>query len=209
MFKTTFLLFFTFFIATTAIWGQVGIGTIYPEETLHVAGTVRVESTEEVTNDLGLIGADAQGTLGLINFNSSITLNNGTIEVTGQSLYGIGEKDISGITFTSPNYTHDLELFLGPGEINEGKTVIKVFGTPANIRLTGISDGVDGLHLFIYHLSSSNIIFSDETDINSLFSLPENRIKVLAGSETISANGCVELIYDGTAQRWLFLSIHD
>ena len=124
------------------------------------------------------------------------------------TVYQIGDIDISGIIINS-TYVHDLDLQLGPGEINEGKTVVKIVNAPANFKLTGIQDGVDGMHLFFYHLGTTTIQFIDQLNSNSLLSLPENRINVLSSSETISGEASVELIYDGITQRWLLLSVHD
>lgn len=202
-------LFNTFlFLSMLGSYAQVGIGTTNPQETLHVVGSVRVESSPSITDPVGLVGADDEGTLTTINIQNTLTLTNGKVNVQGNVLYGIGSQNLSGITYDG-NFIHDLELGLGPGEPNEGMSVVKVYNLPANGKLTGIQDGVDGLHLFFYNVDTGNIQFMDESDTDSAGSQPENRIKVLAGSETISGRGCVELLYDGTAQRWLFLSIHD
>ena len=57
----------------------------------------------------------------------------------------------------------DLDLNIGPNEVNEGKTVIYLENLPANVKLTGIQDGVDGLHLFLFNNTSNrNIQFLDE-----------------------------------------------
>ncbi|WP_442846312.1 hypothetical protein [Leeuwenhoekiella sp. H156] len=160
------------------------------------------------TSAVALVGADDKGTLTTLNIQNTLTINNGKVNVQGNVLYGIGTKDLSGTVYDG-NFIHNLKLNLGPGESNEGMSVVKVYNLPANGKLTGIQDGVDGLHLFFYNVGTGNIQFMDESDINSAGSLAENRIKVLAGSETISGQGCVELLYDGTSQRWLFLSIHD
>ncbi len=202
------LLLILTFIISPIIRAQVGIGTTNPQETLHVVGSVRVENSPLTTSAVALVGADDKGTLTTLNIQNTLTINNGKVNVQGNVLYGIGTKDLSGTVYDG-NFIHNLKLNLGPGESNEGMSVVKVYNLPANGKLTGIQDGVDGLHLFFYNVGTGNIQFMDESDINSAGSLAENRIKVLAGSETISGQGCVELLYDGTSQRWLFLSIHD
>ena len=198
---------FLFLIASFTLSAQVGIGTVTPMETLEVNGDVIVDGIAE-TNSTVLIGADDDGTLTSLELGNNLLIENNELKLVRTATYGIGDMDISGV-FVAGQHVHNLDLQLGPGEINEGKTVIRVFGTPSNIKLTGIQDGTDGLHLFFYHLASNNIFFEDQANINSLLSLPKNRINVLASSETISGQGSVEMLYDGTSQRWLFLSILD
>ena len=43
-------------------YAQVGIGTTNPQETLHVVGSVRVESSPSITDPVGLVGADDENT---------------------------------------------------------------------------------------------------------------------------------------------------
>ena len=200
-------LLFIFLLAGVSGLAQIGIGITNPKETLDVNGDVIVDGYG-ISGSNALVGADDDGTLTTLNLDSSLIIEDNQLTLLRGTTYGIGDMDISGITILG-THTHNLDLQLGPAEINAGKTVIKVNRTPSNIKLTGIQGGTDGMHLFIYHTATKNIIFVDQTDTNSLLSAPENRINVLAGSETISGQGCVELIYDGTSQRWLFLSIHD
>jgi len=191
------------------VQAQVGIGTTSPQETLHVQGDLIVEGFSELDNSTALIGADAQGNLTTLNLNNQLVFENNRLQLASSILYGIGTMSLSGLAIGSGNQVHDLDLQLGPGEVNNGKTVVKVSNLPGNIKITGIQDGVDGMHLFFYHAGTQNIVFLDESNNAANSSLPKNRIKVLAGSETISAEGSVELFYDGAIQRWLFLSIHD
>lgn len=194
---------------TSIFLGQVGIGTTNPEETLHIQGDLIVEGFSSLDDSTSLIGADALGNLTILNLNNQLTLENNTLQLANSIYYGIGDMDLSGINVSPGNLTHNLDLQLGPGEQNEGKVVINVYNLPSNIKITGIQNGTEGMHLFFYYSETGNIVFLDESDDRALASLPENRIKVLAGSEIISAEGSIELIYDGMSQRWIFLSIHD
>ena len=194
---------------TTVMQAQVGIGTLNPQETLHVQGDLIVEGFSEFDNSTSLVGADSEGNLTVLNLDNQLTLENNSLQLASSTSYGLGDMDLSGISVGSGNLVHNLDLQLGLGEANEGMVVVNVHDLPSNIKLTGIQDGVDGQHLFFYHSDTKNIVFIDESNPKASSSASNNRIKVLAGSETISAEGSVELIYDGVSQRWLFLSIHD
>ena len=199
------IILFCFIYASTK--AQIGIGTTQPQETLHIEGTLIVEGSDNTNSTTALIGADENGTLTSLNIDSSLTINNNTLNVTGSYLYEIGHFDMSTVPIVSGEIA-DLDLNLAVGEENEGKTIIYLNNLMANVKLTGIKDGVDGLHLFLYNTNARNIQFLDETTFSNTSSL-ENRVKVLMNNETISGLGCVELLYDGDSQKWLFLSIHD
>ncbi|KQC33041.1 hypothetical protein AAU57_06690 [Nonlabens sp. YIK11] len=203
------LYFTSIFLVSTLVNAQVGIGTTSPQETLHIEGDLIVEGYNQFENSTMLVGADSQGNLTTLTLNNELTLENNRIQLANSIYYGIGRRDLTLLAIGSANRVHNLDLKLGLGEANHGKTVIKVSNLPGNIKLTGIQDGVDGQHLFFYHAGKGNIVFLDEQDSASNFSLPRNRIKVLAGSETISGQGSIELFYDGALQRWVILSIHD
>lgn len=203
---STFIILYSLFSAP--LWSQVGIGTTAPQETLDINGTLRVEGSDDTNEATGLIGADNDGTLTTLNIDSSLTLINNTLELTRSYIYDIGIVDISGAPVISGELP-DLDLLIGPGDVNEGKTVIYVINTPSNVKLTGIQDGVNGLHIFFYHFDATNNIQFLNEDSGGNTSVLTNRIKVLTNSETISGKGCVELIYDGNSERWLFLSVHD
>tara|TARA_R110000787_G_scaffold43372_1_gene106421 strand:+ start:27929 stop:28549 length:621 start_codon:yes stop_codon:yes gene_type:complete len=202
-------IFLLFLCLNGFVHAQVGIGVINPQETLHIQGDLIVEGFNELDNSTSLVGADIDGNLTSLNIDNQLTLENNTLQLASSISYGIGAMDLSGLIVPPGNQVHNLDLQLGLGEANQGKVVIKVFNLPSNIKITGMEDGVDGLHIFFYHSGVRSIIFLDESDASALSSLPYNRIKVLAGSESIAAEGSIELIYDGVSQRWLFLSIHD
>ena len=64
------------------IFGQVGINTTEPEETLHVNGTLRVEQTN-MGNAIAILGVDSKGTLNQIDVGNNINITNNTINITG------------------------------------------------------------------------------------------------------------------------------
>ena len=203
---TTFFLSLFFSIYLQA---QVGIGTNNPQEMLHIEGDLIVEGYNQLESSTTLVGADAEGNLTTLNLSSDITLENNRIQLANSVYYEIGKRNLTLLSIGSANRVHNLDLKLGPGEINQGKTVIKLSNIPGNIKLTGIRDGVDGQHLFLYNASKGNIVLLNHDDNASRFSLARNRMNVLAGSETISGQGSIEMFYDGTLQRWVVLSIHD
>tara|TARA_R110002095_G_scaffold90178_1_gene78633 strand:+ start:383 stop:1003 length:621 start_codon:yes stop_codon:yes gene_type:complete len=198
-----------FYFVLQVSQAQVGIGTTDPQEDLHIIGDLIVEGYSLIDNSTSLVGADDLGNLTILNLDNNLTLENNKLELSRSIYYGIGDINLSGIITVGGNLAHNVDLQLGTVEINEGKIVLNVTGLPSNIKITGIEDGVDGQHIFFYNSVTNNIVFLDESDPKSLGSLPQNRIKVLASSETLAGRGSVELIYDGNSQRWILISIHD
>lgn len=204
----TILLLITCFVFHSGM-AQIGIGTQDPQEGLHVEGDLIVEGYSLVDNSTSLVGADNLGNLTILNLDNNLTLENNKLELSRSIYYSIGDMDLSGLSTSGGNLAHNIDLQLGVGEMNEGDVVINITALPSNIKITGLQDGTDGQHLFLYNSDSKNIVFLDESDIKSLGSIPRNRMKVLAGSETLSGEGSVEFIYDGGFQRWILISIHD
>jgi hypothetical protein len=186
-------------------YAQVGINTNDPKEMLHVNGTMRVEGTGEITNTASLVGVDTDGNLTTVNLENTLDLVDNELILRSGITYGIGSVDLGSIT---GNFIHDLDLKLGPGEVNQGKSVIKVYNTPGVVTITGFKGRVEGLHLFFYHFASPKITFFDAGN-NKTESFEENRILTLANSQGLTGFGCVEFIYDGVAKKWILLSFVD
>lgn len=203
---TLIFVFLCCFLSASAL-AQIGIGTTQPQEKLQVEGTLRVEGFDDGNDTTALVGADVDGTLTALNIDNNLTIINNTLELTRSYLFEIGHFDMSTVTIVSGEVA-DLELDIEDGEVNDGKTIIYLDNLGANIRLTGIEDGEDGMHLFLYNTNPRTIQILDESSAGNN-SEAENRIKVLMTNETITGNGCMELLYDGNSQRWLLLSIHD
>jgi len=203
---TLIFVFLCCFLSASAL-AQIGIGTTQPQEKLQVEGTLRVEGFDDGNDTTALVGADVYGTLTSLNIDNNLTIINNTLELTRSYLFEIGHFDMSTVTIVSGEVA-DLELDIEDGEVNDGKTIIYLDNLKANIKLTGIEDGEDGMHLFLYNTNQRTIQILDESTLGNN-SQEENRIKVLMTNETITGNGCMELIYDGNSQRWLLLSIHD
>lgn len=203
---TLIFVFLCCFLSASAL-AQIGIGTTQPQEKLHVEGTLRVEGFDDGNDTTALVGADVDGTLTALNIDNNLTIINNTLELTRSYLFEIGHFDMSTVTIVSGEVA-DLELDIEDGYVNDGKTIIYLDNLAANIRLTGIEDGEDGMHLFLYNTNPRTIQILDESSAGNNSEL-ENRIKVLMTNETITGNGCMELLYDGNSERWLLLSIHD
>lgn len=203
------ILLLTALFVLRAGMAQIGIGTMAPQETLHVDGDLIVEGYSSVDNSTALIGSDNLGNLTILNLDNNLTLENNKLELSRSIYYSIGDIDLSGLGTTGGNLAHNIDLQLGVGEANQGDIVVNITSLPSNIKITGIQDGTNGQHLFLYNSDTNNIVFLDESDAKSVGSLPENRMKVLAGSETLAGEGSVEFIYDGVFQRWILISIHD
>lgn len=191
-------------------FGQVGIGTTEPEEMLHVVGNVRVEGTSP-DSALALVGADDEGNLTSLVLSSKVRLINNKLQLTTGTTYEIGSKSLKTLTTGSGNNykLNNLNLDLGDGQANDGKTVILVSEINKNIEVTGIAGGSNGMHIFFYATTSNKVTFHDHTTTTGQLSTDANRLNIQAANEVISGGGVVEFIYDGPTQKWILLSIQD
>ena len=90
-------------------FAQVGVNTTEPEESLHVAGTLRVENTGTVTTTK-ILGRDDKGTVGTINVGEHISITNNTLISSGSSDYGIVNYPVSASTPGTQFHNIDLDL---------------------------------------------------------------------------------------------------
>ena len=198
---------YIFLILPTLLFAQVGIGTTQPEEMLHVVGDLKIEGTSP-DDAVELVGADDNGTLTSLPFSNQIRIINNKIELVTSSEYRIGEKSLASyMTTGSGNPRIDnLSLDLGSGEVNEGKTVIRITGYNKNIRITGLTNGVDGMHLYFYAEPSYNVTFVNLSNNSQA----QNQINALASpSDALVQGGVAEFIYDGKSKKWILLSLQN
>lgn len=199
------ILLYIFLITPFFIFSQVGINTTTPQETLHVEGTLCVSNTTTKTPNK-LSGMDANGVLTnvMVGDNLALTGNqlDAVIPVTASSAYYLVA------TIPIPDGApgdefDDVDLLLG--STNVDKVVFRLTGRTSNYKITGIDGGIDGRHIVLFNVSTSNMSVNDE----SPNSLPQNRIITLASNVATSGQGTGELVYDGSLNRWILIGFRD
>jgi hypothetical protein len=112
-------------------FGRVGIGTLFPEERLHVSGKLRVTDLAKSGNSRGIVAYQSDGTLDTIVIGSGITLTNDTLR---------GSAGISSGTLTSGAVTMAYSLF-GSGTPTITKLTAGSFKItmPANTNIRSIT----------------------------------------------------------------------
>ena len=176
-------------------YSQVGIGTTSPAETLHVSGTMRIESTAQksvITTKIG--GLDNFGTFRQIDIGSFLVLTDNKLSTKNPSDEYFGSISL-------PIKDNDnVNLLMGPGETNEGKSIIRIFNDLlGDSIITGIAAGYDGQHVWLYPQNGKIDLKSD--DVNSL---PANRIEVnsLTGGNVYCM---IEIVYDSVRGKWIIM----
>lgn len=181
---------------------QVGIGTSNPQATLHVQGNLRVTSTNNTCTSDKLTGTGVSGDITDVAIGEGLTLNANVLSsnaVIDQTKYKIAFFNFK---TTAPNQSFDnVDFFLNT--TNRDKVVFRVTASH-NFTITGITGGVDGRHIIIYNSSSVNM---SVTHLGS--SVPANNIDTLGSSTATSGVGTIEMVYDGTSQRWIVINIRD
>ena len=183
---------------------QVGINNTDPQETLHISGTVRIETTDQatVTTDK-LFGLDAAGTLREVAVGTNLTLSGNTLSAAAASGFDHAFGTITLNVVGGVKLFSNVDLLLDPGEANFGKTIIRVRGLPGDVEIDGISGGYDGQHIWLYPTRAKLTLIKDASSL----SLPANRI---TDNTKLGANhyGMIELVYDGTRSRWVIMQHH-
>lgn len=187
-------------IPTLAL-SQVGINTTNPLETLHVNGTVRIDNVTSTTATQ-LIGAGSSGTINNVVVGTNLELSGGTLSAFGSANFGITSVAITDGPVNEQFHNVDL----GVNGANQDKTVFRLTGRTASYRFTGIAGGTDGRHIILLNIPTSNFRLENE----DASSIAANRIITLSGGfESTSGQGSAELVYDGTLQRWLLISLRN
>ena len=93
-------------LLTSLVQAQVGIGTVNPQETLHIVGDLIVEGFSNIDNSTSLVGADNEGNLITLNLDNQLTLENNSLYLANSISYGLGDMDLSGISVGSGNHVH-------------------------------------------------------------------------------------------------------
>jgi len=183
------------------VFAQVGINTTTPVETLHVEGTLCVSNTSTKTPDK-ISGTDPNGVFTDVVVGENLQLSGNVLNANGPKFYFIADKSIPGSTPGAKYNNLDLDL-LG---VNSDKTLFRLIDRTANYMITGIAGGTNGRHIVLYNVSFNNLSFPNQ----SANSLPPNRIITLgSGIVTTVSQGTAELVYDGTAQRWILISFRE
>tara|TARA_R110001632_G_scaffold9433_5_gene36046 strand:- start:259 stop:885 length:627 start_codon:yes stop_codon:yes gene_type:complete len=190
---------------------QVGINNTDPQETLHVNGTVRIETTDQatVTTDK-LFGLDAAGTLREVAVGTNLTLSGNTLSAAAPSGFDHAFGTITLNVVGGIKLFSNVDLLLDAGEANFGKTIIRVRGTelpsglPNDVEIDGISGGYNGQHIWLYATRAKVTLIKDASSL----SLAANRI---TDNTKLGAllYGMIELVYDGTRARWVVMQHHN
>ena len=181
-------------------FAQVGIGTVTPEETLHVKGTTKIANTT-TTTPTKLLGLNNEGTVNEILLGDHLVLDGNTLKVeTNQS--NSTTCGITSVTIPSGCGVQNLNNFnLNLNGVNSDKELFKLEGGYSNYRITGIAGGTNGRHITLVNVSFNNLRLMNE----NTNSQPQNRLMVLANNISTSGQGTADLVYDGELQRWILI----
>lgn len=182
---------------------QVGINTTDPKQELDINGHLRVRDLSQSGAGLAggsLLFTEADGTVvGLSSLDLEVDSNN-NINIGGGRFYRIAHVDV-GSGSTLDNLDLDLD------GANRGATMIVLTGSSgSDIEISGIKDGVDGRHIIIVNDFSKKITIKDQDGGSDA----ENRIDVKTSTNVTNDNvGSMELVYDGTINRWILFKLID
>ncbi|ESU18746.1 hypothetical protein FCR2A7T_21490 [Flavobacterium cauense R2A-7] len=183
-------------------YAQVGIGTTNPLSTLHVQGTMRITDTNNTTTTTKLTGTCDSGIVSDVKVGRNLSLVNNELSAADgdNSIY-----KVAAVKMLTPvsNFTFD-NLDLQLNGVNAGVVVFRLYGSTQNFSIKGITGGTNGRHIILYNSSAVNMKMD-----HMLSSIAPNNIDTIGASTSTSGIGTVELVYDGSASKWIVIAIRD
>jgi len=205
------LIIIAIYFISSPMLAQVGIGTENPDAILDINGTVRVTDIPVITiadPSQGIGGISTANKINKTELGINIFLSYDDGLITAPVAKAMGSRIIVPEDYSSGIRIDDMDIYLGPDEINEITTFIIVSGYTSTTKLGGISGGYHGRRITLY-FSEEVTVFSILEENNN--SISQNRFFTLSTSQlTINGNGLVELVYDENAGddglgRWIVI----
>ena len=195
-----FTIFTVLCIFSSVLSAQVGVNTTTPQETLDVEGTMRVGTTNQAAvTTTKVLGLNANGNLRDVVVGTNLTLATNVLSARSNTDHSFGT-----ISLLLEDH-NNVDLLIGPGQTNDGKSIIRLNRTitaTGKLTVTGFVAGYDGQHVWIY--AQQGVV---TLKANDLFSLAANRIEV---NDKLGAKawGMIELVYDGSKSKWIVMTHH-
>lgn len=177
------------------VFGQIGINTTEPSATLDVNGTFRVRNfmpNQEVEAEK-ILGVDHEGNFVEVIVGENIILENNELRVV-ENRYHSAET-----TTITDGTVNNFDLLILPGEPNDDKKIMKINTSLSSVYITGIKAGEDGQMIWLMALNDRVKLLP----LNS-GSDPENQF-LINNVITFFQYEMVQLVYDGSLQKWLFM----
>jgi len=183
-------------------YAQVGIGTTNPLSTLHVQGTMRITDTNNTTTTTKLTGTCDSGIVSDVKVGRNLSLVNNELSAADgdNSFYRVAAVKM--LTPVSNFAFDNLDLQLNGA--NAGVVVFRFYGSTQNFSIKGITGGTNGRHIILYNSSPVNMKMD-----HMISSIAPNNIDTIGSSTSTSGIGTVELVYDGSASKWIVIAIRD
>ena len=199
-------LLFILLFSSALTYSQVGIGTTSPTETLDIDGTLRVrDPTPTGINALKIGGLDANGVFHEITVGANLFLENNVLSARKTPfVHSFGSIVLEGVT---EDY-YGVDLKLGIGEANEGKSIIKIsHPSRSSLKIFQIAGGYDGQQIWLLTARPSTINALTNIEIHVTTS---NQAGLIRGTTMFIGNyEMVHMVYDAsitTGGKWLIMS---
>lgn len=181
---------------------NVGINTLKPEATLHVAGGFSFIS--KGTAAVKLVGLNSIGDFIEFPLGEEFSLVDGTLSVVpalDENIFLVSTIELP--AGTTGGVYNNYDIGIGINSANSGKTIFRLTGETAGYVITGLLNGYDGRVVYIFNSQSNNVTFEGlDGRSNS-----ENQFLLQNGSENMSGQGVAEFIYDGFIKKWVLVNI--
>ena len=185
-----------FLIIGISCFSQVGINTTEPSKTLDVNGSIRVRGMNERSQPgilaKRLLGVDEDGTMIEVEVEERLNLDKNRLYI--DDLYRWRDSDILDVL-----NINQLRIVILPGEPNDDKRIMNIVSPLGLLNINGIAAGVDGESIWLF--SGAGIL---QLQGLNLFAAPQDQI-LRSGTYTLQRYDMVQLVYNGTLQKWIIM----
>jgi len=191
---------FLLFLFVAPMYAQVGINTNDPTSDLDINGSMRLRGGGLERSNFKpekILAVDESGFIQEVDLDENLYFNGTTLKVAQRKVEIGAVPD-----FNATGRVNNAALLIWPGGINRYRSVVRLQNSQGDLEFSGIDGGEDGMVIKLYPVDGTLQLNHEDNNSD-----PENRIRIpgAGGEMNVDQYGMIQLLYDGTIQRWIVM----